>query len=273
MRNQRALIFLVLSAFCGLLTAYGVNLWVKSAERARAGSPVETVPVVIAARDLPAGAAIEVRLVDVSEWPLDYVPRGVFAEAEAVANRVPHHTIAAGEPIFESSLLPVGSGAGLSAMIDARHRAMSVEVDAVVGVAGFIRPGSRVDVLATLRDLPEKGRPMPYARTILQNIRVLAIDQSLGSQSDAEPRIASVVTLQVNPEEAQILAFGAANGELRLSLRNPIDSDFQILPSTTPTDLMDVIEQITVGRHVTPVEQPRAAIEEIRGAELKNKYL
>jgi pilus assembly protein CpaB len=273
MRNQRAILFLVLSAVCGLLTAYGVNMWVKSAERARAASPIATAPVVIAARDLAAGAAIEARLVDVSEWPVDYLPRGVFADAESVADRIPHHTISAGEPIFENSLLPEGSGAGLSAMIDDKHRAMSVEVDAVVGVAGFVRPGSRVDVLATLRDIPEKGRPRPYARTILQNVRVLAIDQQLGSVSEAEPRIASVVTLQVNPEEAQILAFGAANGDLKLSLRNPIDSDFQILPSTTPTDLMDVIEKLTVGRHEVSTAQPRAAIQEIRGSDLSNKFL
>ena len=102
MRNQRAILFLILSAVCGLITAYGVNLWVKSAERARAASPIATAPVVIAARDLAAGAAIESRLVDVSEWPVDYLPRGVFAEAESVANRVPHHRIAAGEPIFEN---------------------------------------------------------------------------------------------------------------------------------------------------------------------------
>jgi len=273
MRNQRAIIFLMLSAVCGLITAYGVSLWVKSAERARAASPIATAPVVIAARDLAAGAAIEARLVDVSEWPVDYLPRGVFAEAASVADRVPHHTIAAGEPIFENSLLPEGSGSGLSAMIDANHRAMSVEVDAVVGVAGFVRPGSRVDVLATLRDVKEQGRPMPYARTILQNIRVLAIDQSLGIHTDDEPRVASVVTLQVNPEEAQILAFGAANGALKLSLRNPVDTEFQILPSTTPSDLMDVMKKLTVGRHEVPIEKPRTAIDEIRGSDLSKRFL
>jgi pilus assembly protein CpaB len=273
MRNQRAIIFLVLSAICGLLTAYGVNSWVKGAERARAASPIATAPVVIAARDLPAGAAIEARLVDVSEWPIDYLPRGVFAEAESVADRVPHHTIAAGEPVFENSLLPEGSGTGLSAMIDSKHRAMSVEVDAVVGVAGFVRPGSRVDVLASLRDVQDSGRPQPYARTILQNVRVLAIDQSLGNSTEDEPRIASVVTLQVNPEEAQILAFGAANGDLKLSLRNPVDTDFEILPSTRPSDLMDVLEKLTVGRHEIPVEKPRTVIQEIRGSDLSNRYL
>ncbi len=273
MRNQRAMLFLMLSAVCGLLTAYGVNLWVKSAERARAASPIATAPVVIAARDLAAGAAIQARLVDVSEWPVDYLPRGVFAEVESVADRVPYHTIAAGEPIFENSLLPEGSGAGLSAMIDEKHRAMSVEVDAVVGVAGFVQPGSRVDVLATLRSVPEHGRPMPYARTILQNVRVLAIDQQLGNQSEGEPRVASVVTLQVNPEEAQILAFGAANGDLKLSLRNPIDSEFQILSSTTPADLMDVIEKLTVGHNEIPIAQPRAAVQEVRGSNLSKKFL
>ncbi|MBW2290677.1 MAG: hypothetical protein JRG94_00035 [Deltaproteobacteria bacterium] len=87
MRNQRAILFLVLSAVCGLLTAYGVNTWVKSAERARAASPIATAPVVIAARDLAAGAAIEARLVDVSEWPVDYLPRGVRITRSPPGNR------------------------------------------------------------------------------------------------------------------------------------------------------------------------------------------
>ena len=99
MKNQRALIFLLLSVVCGALTVYGFRLFVQSSDQVRIESPIETSPVVIAARDLPAGATIDGKLLDVSEWPSDYVPSGVFAAVESVVNRVPNHHIAAGEPI------------------------------------------------------------------------------------------------------------------------------------------------------------------------------
>jgi pilus assembly protein CpaB len=129
-----------------------------------------------------------------------------------------------GEPVLESSLLPVGSQAGLPSVITNSKRAVSVKVDPVVGVAGFVAPGTRVDVLATLRRIDTEEK-LPYTKLILQDVAVLAIDQKLEEARNGDPELVSVVTMELTPKQSEELTYAAHEGRLQLALRGPGDHE------------------------------------------------
>jgi pilus assembly protein CpaB len=277
MMNRRAILFLLLSISFGLLTVYIFKTAVSKPAPSGGEFTIEVTPVVVAGIDLEAGVEIETIQLDVQEWPTALLPRGTFPSRRLLGKRIPVHTITAGEPILASALLVEGETAGLDSLIDTDHRAMSVKVDAVVGVAGFIRPGSRVDVLASLREIHIDRVATPYARTILQNIKVLAVDQNLTDVPGSAPEVVSVVTLQVTPAEAQILSYGSSQGKLQLALRNPVDDSLLALRSTLPKDLMDAlipVKPVPTRKQKKAVSPPpRNSIEIIRGSVSSREYL
>ncbi|MFP8870043.1 MAG: Flp pilus assembly protein CpaB [Myxococcota bacterium] len=227
MVNRRPLIFALLALSFGLSGAYVNYQWLNSRADFVAPASVsvatETAQVRIARTEISAGHEILDKAVESVKWPLDLLPPGAFVGDDSPLGRVPMRTIAAGEPILESALLAEGAGGGLSPIITEGMRAVAVQVDEVVGIAGFVKPGSHVDVLATIRD--RRGEGSTFAKVILQDVKVLAIDQSLEEKStSAEPKLVSVVTLEVTPANAQSLAFAAHEGQLQLALRNPTDT-------------------------------------------------
>jgi pilus assembly protein CpaB len=274
MKNRRAIRFLLLSVGCGLITMFAFRNYVSQTKVANLPTAVVvTEPVVVAAFDLKAGVEIKSSQLEIKEWPVDFLPKGTFSGLEPIDKRIPKHTITAGEPILNHTLLPPGSNAGLGSLIQDDHRAMSVRVDEVVGVAGFVKPDSRVDVLVTLKLVREGGKPTSYSRTILQNVRVLAIDQSMEAVPGSKPLLVSVVTLQVSPKEAQILSFGSVNGRLSLAMRNPVDGGHLALPGTTQMDLMDVIDDVVDDSEEVATGQPKRVVEMVRGAALSRELL
>jgi len=275
MKNRRALMFLLLSGFCGLFTVYAFQSIVTRTSGTSTDFQIETAPVVVAGALLPAGTEILSDHLSIIEWPAAYLPSGSFSGKQPVDKRIPKHDIAPGEPVMSHALLPLGSIPGLSSLIQDNHRAMSVKVDAVIGVAGFVKPQSRVDVLATFhKGFGSKTGPTTYSRTILQNVKVLAVDQTTESVPGSKPTIVSVVTLQVNPREAQILSFASAEGKLQLSLRNPADPGLPVLSSTVPTDLMDAVPAVQkpVKKKVAK-SRSRDTVEIIRGSVVTREYL
>jgi pilus assembly protein CpaB len=226
MANRRALVFALLALSFALSGAYANYTWLNSRPDAPAISAAvvtETAKVRIAKTDLSAGEEIRDLAIESIDWPRDLLPPGAFADEATPVGRVPRRGIAIGEPILESSLLPEGTLGGLSPIISDGMRAVAVQVDEVVGIAGFVKPGSHVDVLATIRDRRSSGTT--FAKVILQDVKVLAIDQSLEEKSTSvEPKLVSVVTLEVSPNSAQKLAFAAHEGQLQLALRNPNDT-------------------------------------------------
>jgi pilus assembly protein CpaB len=185
-------------------------------------TPQQTVPVVIAKVELPVGGEISERQLDIIEWPVAYLPKGAESDPRNLVGRVTRHTLSPNEPVLESSLAAKGLRGGLTAVISEDKRAVSVKVDPVIGVAGFVTPASRVDVLATLRRLDLK-KPLPFSKVILEDILVLAIDQKMEEVSNGDPILVSVVTLEVTPGQAQKLIYSAHEGNLQLALRNPSD--------------------------------------------------
>ncbi len=238
MQNRRGILFLALAVIAGLAAALLARDWL-TREAPDVAMTVATESVVIAAVDLPAGTTLRERQFDIVEWPREHLPIGAIGATNLVRDRVTKRALSAGEPLLESALLPIGAEAGLHAMISRDRRAVSVQVDAVIGVAGWIKPGSRVDVLATLRRL-DWERPLSFTKVILQDIKVLAIDQELEKVDSGSAEVVSVVTLEVTPNQAQSLAYAAAEGALQLALRNPKDADLVQTRSTNAADLIPV---------------------------------
>jgi len=225
MANRRALLFAALALSFAASGAYLNFKWLDNRSTPVVLATQEalaTVKIAVALGDLAAGEAIAVHDIDEIDWPSDFLPPGAFTDSISPVGRVPRRILNSGEPILEHTLLPEGSRGGLSPIITNGMRAVAVQVDEVVGIAGFVKPGSHVDVLATIRD--RGGSGSTFAKLILQDIKVLAIDQSLEEKNTSlEARLVNVVTLEVSPKDAQKLIFAANEGHLQLALRNPTD--------------------------------------------------
>jgi pilus assembly protein CpaB len=238
MRTQlRAVIFLALALACATGAVWLARSAFDRARPAPQTSGVDLGAVVVAAAELPAGQPVTAKQTAVRDWPAAYLPSGHFANSADVDGRVLRRALRENEPLLETDLLPAGTDGGLPALIQDDHRAVSVKVDAVVGVAGFVKPGSRVDVIATLQRV-DQTHPVPETRIILQDLRVLAIDQTLEQRDNGEARTVNVVTLEVDPEESQKLAYAAAEGSLQLALRNPTDGEVRQTRKMSVSDLL-----------------------------------
>jgi pilus assembly protein CpaB len=194
--------------------------------------------VVVVRSDIPVASVLAKEHVKTIQWPSDHVPGGALRSVDQAVGRVVRRPIAAGETLLEISLFATGSAGGLPSVIKTNYRAVSVKVDNVIGVAGFVTPGSRVDVMATIRriDLP---KALPFAKVILQDIRVLAVDQKLEEVKSGDPELVSVVTLEVDPIQAEHLIYAAHEGRLQLALRSPGD-DAKV--ATRSIGVADVLE-------------------------------
>ena len=177
-------------------------------------------PVVVAVGILELGAVIKPGSVRLSRMPETLFPKGGFSRAEDVIERPVISPIQPDEPIVEARLAPRGSGTGVAPLIPSGMRAMSVRVNDVVGVAGFILPGMRVDVLVTGRP---PGREESVTRTVLQNIAVLSAGQVVQVDAGKQSINAAVVTLLVTPVQAEALALANSEGRIQLVLRNSSD--------------------------------------------------
>ncbi len=180
-----------------------------------------TVSVVVAAADLKIGAELSKEVLTIKSWPLEIAPADGFRSVDELVGRVVRYEILAGDPITERKLAPVGSRKGLSSVIPPGKVAMTVGVNVVSGVSGFILPGCRVDVIVTT----STGYSKDTAKTkiILQNVEVVAVDQETKRETDS-PMSVQAVTLLVTPEEAEKLALASTEGKLQLILRNAADS-------------------------------------------------
>ena len=177
--------------------------------------------VVVAARDLPHGAILgqgDVKLVD---WNGAVLPAGYMSSAEMAVGRGLITPMFANEPVLAGKIADKGAGGGLPIVIPEGMRAVSVKVDEVIGVAGFVLPGTRVDVLVTLRS--PSSQAGSSTRVILQNVRTLAAGQEIQSDTAGKPQQVTVITLLVTPAQAEDLTLAANEGRIQLALRNTLD--------------------------------------------------
>jgi pilus assembly protein CpaB len=216
MKLPKGVLYIALAVVAGLVATVGIHKYV-SFKTQVAKKP--TTSVVVAAAEINPGTALSSNLVKTVAWPQDLVPEGAVDRYEAVNDRVVIVSLNKGEPVLRNKLAPEGTAAGLSGLLGDGKRAMSVRVDDVSGNAGFIRPGDRVDVLMSIQ-MPDKNE-QHYSKTILQNILVLSSGQVWEQQQkDQKPVIVKTVTLEVSPEEGEILNLASNEGKIRLALRS-----------------------------------------------------
>jgi pilus assembly protein CpaB len=219
--NQRlfsVLIFaFVVSAGASLL------LYRLIASRVTANAKQPTTQVIVAARNLDLGTLIRESDLKMGDWS-GALPRGSLLRKEDVVGRGVMATIYDGEPILENRLAPKGAGAGLAATIPAGMRAFAVRVNEVVGVAGFVVPGMRVDILIAGNPPGNSTSNGTVSKTLLQNIEVLSAGQNFQKDAEGKPVQVQVVNLLVTPEQAEIMSLASNETRIQLVLRNPLDT-------------------------------------------------
>lgn len=219
--NQRLSGILVIALVISAVATYVVYRVV--AARAPQAAPVPTTRVVMAARQLEIGTLIKADDLKMGPW-MGAVPVGMTTKPETLVGRGVVAAIYEGEPVLESRLAPAGAGAGLAATIPPGMRAVAVRVNDIVGVAGFVVPGMRVDIL--ISGIPPGGSAGgPKVKTLLQNIEVLSAGQNYQKDAEGKPVLVPVVNLLVNPEQAEILSLASNETRIQLVLRNPLDTD------------------------------------------------
>lgn len=207
-------------------------------------------PVVLAVQALPMGAVIRPEAVKLARLPENLFPRGGFSRIEDVLDRPVMSQIEADEPVVEARLALRGSGGGVAPLIPPGMRAMSVRVNDVAGVAGFVLPGMRVDVLVTGRP---PGHDDSVTTTVLQNIAVLSAGKTIQVDSKSQSISTPVVTLLVTPAQAEALTLANIEGKIQLVLRNSTDQQ------QTQTSGRDLHELYGLQRQPPParVAEPR----------------
>jgi pilus assembly protein CpaB len=231
-----------------------------------------TQTIVVAAEPMPLGTRLDASKLRQIPWPAGEPVQGMFTKVDECANRALITAVAENEPILEAKLAPVQAGAGLPATIPEGMRGLSVAVNEVVGVAGFVGPGTMVDVLATGK-IPGNGQDK-ITRTILENVRVLAAGQKIEQDKDGKPQTVPVITLLVTPEDAAKLTMAATEGKIQLSLRNTID-----MKSPNPAPVMQAALFAPAGgapvhaaaRPHAPLPPPTYTVEVIVGTKRETK--
>jgi len=203
----------------------------------KAAAPV-TTKVVLAARNLEVGTVLKEEDIKLSDWP-GAIPAGAVLKMQDVVGRGVTTTIYAKEPLIESRLAPKGAGGGLASMIPPGMRAVAIRVNDVVGVAGFVVPGMRVDVLISGNKPGGDGSLGQITKTLLQNIEVLSAGQDFKKDAEGKPVVVQVVNLLVTPEQAEQLSLASNMTTIQLILRNPLDRDLSKTAGTAVRQLFD----------------------------------
>jgi pilus assembly protein CpaB len=236
MRNKRLIIALTGAVICGLV---GVMLVTRYLSNVQAFTK-DLGNVVVAKVEIPLGEKITAEQLGLAQIPNGSVPEGAFKKLDDVVGRVAITPIGMRETITNMKLAPAGTGGGLSAVIPEGYRAMTVKVDDVVGVSGFIMPGSFVDVVAVINPLSAAAAANgPISKIVLQNIKVLASGAKIDSPENQRlPSEVKAVTLQVTPEQAEKLVLASNGGRLQLVMRNYTDQEDTQTKGATGSSLL-----------------------------------
>jgi pilus assembly protein CpaB len=258
---NRRLLIILLSAFAvAALSTYLVVRVVGN--RMASVKPQSTTEVVAAATDIQIGSVLKAQ--DLKTIKIQGpVPEGAILKPEDAIGRGVTTPLFAGEPILNGRLAPKGSGGGLAITIKQGMRAIAVRVDQVVGVAGFVLPGTRVDVVISGVPPGENGggsTPNMQARTVLQNIEVLSAGTDIQKDAEGKPHQVQVVNLLVTPEQAQIMTLASNQTKIQLVLRNPLDTKIAPVPGTATVNLYDMNAPAAKGHgRGTARPRPKAA--------------
>lgn len=222
MKLPPGLKYFLLAGLAGLVAVVLVQRYIAT-RTVKVSAPLGQV--VVAEMDIHPGTALTGRMLRVATWPRDIIPPMAVANLKQLKGRVANIPISKGEPILFTKLAPQGTAAGLGGLLAKDMLAVTVKTDAVSGVAGFINPGDRVDVLV---EMPSPGgkNNEHFSRIILQNLKVLSRGQAWDQNTEKRPKQVPTVTLEVTPAQAEMLNLATFQGKIRLALRNQLNQAY-----------------------------------------------
>jgi pilus assembly protein CpaB len=198
-------------------------------QQAKAAAP--TIQIVLATKDLEVGSVLKEGDIQLGDWA-GPVPTGAFSKLEDLYKRGVTTAIYAKEPVIDSRLARPGEGGGLATLIPKGMRAFAVQVNDVVGVAGFVTAGSHVDLLIQGMSPAGNATLGTLSKTLIQNLEVLSAGQDFKKDPEGKPVGVPVVTVLVTPEQAEVLSLASSQTSIRMTLRNPLDHDIAKTPGT-----------------------------------------
>lgn len=274
MERSRILIFLLLAIVIAGVLSYAVYDYLQK----KPATVMQQTPekqIVVAAKTLPLGYLLKEEDLRLAPWPATNLPASYFDKKEGLIGRGLIQPVVENEPILESKLAPKEAGAGLPPLIPQGKRAVSIRTSEIIGVAGFVLPGTRVDIIVTATPV---GAQESVSKIVLQNVPVLTAGQIIQKDNEGKPVTVSVVTLLVTPQEAEKLANASSQGQFQLALRNPLDMQeekttgiqlSQLMRGGTPPPPKAVRAASSGGRKVeaapAPPPPPTFNVEVIKG--------
>lgn len=225
MVKRRGIVLIFLSLLMAVGAAFVANKWIDARVMPAQDNTLNSASVVAAAMSIPFATKVEERHLKLVEMPEGLTPDGFFKSIDEVIGKVSTTNISRGEILVTERFRTHTTGSTLAALVNTNMRAVTVRVDDVIGVAGFLLPGNTVDILASRKN----GRDRAITETILKNIKVLAVDQTAAAESN-EPVIVRAVTLEMLPRQAEILFQARTEGKIQLTLRNPLEMEPEVIP-------------------------------------------
>jgi pilus assembly protein CpaB len=283
MGNLKAVVPIAVSLVIAFVGSYFIYMWIQKQQAPQQVVQVqaEAVPVVVAVSDLPWGTQLKPEMLTTKPFLQQSLPAGYFSGPDDIKDRVVVAPLNANDPVTEHKLAPVSiKTGGVSAVLEQGKRAIAVKGDKVIGIAGFINPGNKVDVLVTVKD-PQKNEEK--TKTILENIMVLATGTQIQKNEKGEPSPVDVYTLAVTPEEAETLSLAANEGKLQLALRSVTDTATVL---TTGVNIPKMLASYSPGNPPPPKQEetketpkvvqkwaprPAVSVEVIKGNEISQK--
>ena len=245
---KRPVIFVALAGLAAMLASVVVYSALKKREAEVQKAMARTVYIVVAATDLPLGTKIDPGQLKLARWSADAIPEGAFMNPGQIAGAFVKNQFVTNEPIVATKLFLGQKTAGvMPLLIPPGMRAVSVQVDEVSDIAGFILPHAHVDVLVAVANQGTGQGDKPFSKIVLQNVEVLAVAQEVDQKKD-EPELVKVVTLLVTPQDSERLALATREGVLHLAMRNYSDNKIVL---TSGTDVEELLHQYSLS--VAPV--------------------
>ena len=254
MAAKRYTIVFYVALVVAIVATFGVY---RVLEATKASSKVATVPVIVAAKDMPEGIIVDRMALVVAQWPAGTQPAGAYSSVDSVAGRVTRVPVYKGEALVPGRLAPDGTAPGLEVKITPGKRAYGIRINDVASLAGMVQPNSRVDIMVVMND-PEASKQV--AKLFMSNMRVLAIGAAPERAQDGRPINAAVASIEVTPVQSEQLAIAAAQGALQLVLRGYGDPDTVTTGGAVANDVLnDIRRSRPVVRQPDPPRRQTAA--------------
>lgn len=260
--------YFVLAGVAGVVAVFLVHNYITT----RVASPAKAASqVVVAETDIAPGTPLSGRALRVASWPRDIIPAKAVSNPKELEGRVAQTSIAKGEPILPAKLAPEGTAAGLGGLLDLNCLAVTVKTDEVSGVAGFVNPGDRIDVLVEMPTSGNGGNEH-FSKLILQNLKVLSKGQAWDQTGDKKPQVVPTVTLEVTPEQAEMLNLASFQGRIRLALRNQLN---RTVFGTSGVDTAKLFAKTPVVEHkaANHTAKQEKVVQVIKGMEITKAHL